>query len=262
MRGLADRAAIVTGAGRGIGRAIAERLLEEGARVLAVDQSPDGLSSIPASAKLATLTANVAAPGAAEAIIGKCLEHFGSVGLLVNNAGIGDAPSLHETTDEIFDRYIDINLRSVFRLCRDVLPELRRSRGCIVNIASSVALAGYRRGAAYVAAKAGVIGLTRNMAAEYGPQGVRVNAVAPGVVLTELTASRLRTARFQALVVGTMPLGMAAEPQDIAAAVAFLASDDARMITGQIVPVDGGQTASVFVSEDIVSNWEATRGSI
>jgi NAD(P)-dependent dehydrogenase (short-subunit alcohol dehydrogenase family) len=181
--------------------------------------------------------------------------------VLVNNAGIGDAPSLHETTDEVFDRYIDINLRAVFRLSRDVLPELRKSRGCIVNIASSVALQGYRRGAAYAAAKAGVIALTRNMAAEYGPERIRVNAVAPGVVVTELTAARLRTARFQALVVGTMPLGQAAEPPDVAAAVAFLASAEARMMTGQIVAVDGGQTASTFISEEILSNWEATRGT-
>jgi NAD(P)-dependent dehydrogenase (short-subunit alcohol dehydrogenase family) len=261
VRGLADHAAIVTGAGRGIGRAIAERLLEEGARVLAVDQTSEVLSSIPVSARLATMTTNVAAAGAAEAIIRECVARFGSVAVLVNNAGIGDAPSLHETTDEVFDRYIDINLRAVFRLSRDVLPELRKSRGCIVNIASSVALQGYRRGAAYAAAKAGVIALTRNMAAEYGPEGVRVNAVAPGVVLTDLTAARLRTARFQALVVGTMPLGQAADPQDVAAAVAFLASADARMITGQVLAVDGGQTASVFISEEIVSNWETSKGT-
>jgi NAD(P)-dependent dehydrogenase (short-subunit alcohol dehydrogenase family) len=239
MKGLADRAAIVTGAGRGIGRAIAERLLGEGACVLAVDQSPEGLSAIPLTPRLATMTANVAAADAAEAIFRKCLAQFGSVAVLVNNAGIGDAPALHDTTDEVFDRYIDVNLRSVFRLSRDALPELRKSRGCIVNIVSSVALQGYRRGAAYAAAKAGVIALTRNMAAEYGPEGVRVNAVAPGVVLTDLTAARLRTARFQALVVGTMPLGQAADPQDVAVAGAFLASADARMITGQVLAVDG-----------------------
>jgi NAD(P)-dependent dehydrogenase (short-subunit alcohol dehydrogenase family) len=261
MKGLEGRAAIVTGAGQGIGRAIAERLLDEGVRVLAVDIKDDGLSSFIASDRLTTMVADVTAADAPATIIQKCVAQFGSVSILVNNVGVGNAPPLHETTDEIFDRYMDINLRATFRLSRDVLPELRKSQGTVINIASSIALSGYRRWAAYATAKAGVVALTRNMAAEYGPEGIRVNAVAPGIVATPLTAGRLETARFQATIIGTMPLGQIGRPDDIASAVAFLASDEARMITGQVLAVDGGQTSSVFISDDIVSNWEATRGA-
>jgi meso-butanediol dehydrogenase/(S,S)-butanediol dehydrogenase/diacetyl reductase len=261
MKGLEGRAAIVTGAGQGIGRAIAERLMDEGARVLAVDIRDDGLSSFTASDRLVTMVADVTTVDAPATIIKRCVTKFGSVSILVNNVGVGNAPPLHETTDEIFDRYMDINLRATFRLSRDILPELRKSRGTVVNIASSIALSGYRRWAAYATAKAGVVALTRNMAAEYGPEGIRVNAVAPGIVATPLTAGRLETARFQATIIGTMPLGQVGRPDDIASAVAFLASDEARMITGQVLAADGGQTSSVFISDDIVSNWEATRGA-
>jgi NAD(P)-dependent dehydrogenase (short-subunit alcohol dehydrogenase family) len=152
--------------------------------------------------------------------------------------------------------YLDINLRQVFRLSRDALPELRKSRGCIVNIASAIGLSGLCSLAAYGTAKAGVIGLTRCAAAQYGPEGIRVNAVAPGVVATPATQARLDTARFQAVVIGTMPLGRVSTPEDIASAVAFLASDEARCVTGQVLAVDGGQTATVFLDERIVQAWE------
>jgi NAD(P)-dependent dehydrogenase (short-subunit alcohol dehydrogenase family) len=261
MKGLTDRAAIVTGAGQGIGRAIAVRLLDEGARVLAVDIKAEGLSSFVANGRLATMVADVTATEAPAQIIGRCVSTFGGVSVLVNNVGLGNAPPAHETTDEIFDRYMDINLRGTFRLSRDVLPELRKTRGTIVNIASSIALSGYRRWAAYATAKAGVVALTRNMASDYGPEGIRVNAVAPGIIATPLTADRLKTARFQVTIVGTMPLGEVGKPEDVASAVAFLASDEASMITGQILAVDGGQTSSVFISEEIVANWESTRGA-
>jgi NAD(P)-dependent dehydrogenase (short-subunit alcohol dehydrogenase family) len=259
MKGLKGRSTIVTGAGQGIGRAIAERFLEEGARVLAVDMKPGGLAAFPAGANLATMVLDMTEKEAPSAVIRQCVESFGSVSIVVNNVGVGNAPPLHETTDEIFDHYMDVNLRTTFRLSRDALPELRKARGAIVNIASSIALSGYRRWAAYAAAKAGVVALTRNMAADYGPEGIRVNAVAPGIIATPQTAGRLQTARFQATIVGTMPLGQVGRPEDIASAVTFLASDEACMITGQVLAVDGGQTSSVFIGEDIVSNWVATK---
>jgi NAD(P)-dependent dehydrogenase (short-subunit alcohol dehydrogenase family) len=241
MKGLAGRPAIVTGAGQGIGRAIAERLLEEGARVLAIDIREEGLATFPPNERLATMIADTTADDAPMRIIGRCLEAFGSVAILANNVGVGNAPPLHETTDEIYDRYMNVNLRGTFRLSRDALPELRKTRG--------------------TTAKAGVIALTRNMAAEYGPVGIRVNAVAPGIIATPQTEARLRTARFQATIVGTMPLGQVGRPEDVAAVVAFLASDEARMVTGQTIAIDGGQTSSVYISEEIVAHWEATKGN-
>jgi len=229
--------------------------------VLAVDMKEDGLATFPASERLVTMIADTTANDAPTRIIGRCVEAFGSISILVNNVGVGNAPPLHETTDEIYDRYMNVNLRGTFRLSRDVLPELKKTRGTIVNTASSIALLGYPRWAAYATAKAGVIALTRNMAAEYGPIGIRVNAVAPGVIATPQTEARLRTARFQATIVGTMPLGQVGRPEDVASAVAFLASEEARMITGQTIAIDGGQTTSVFISEEIVLHWEATKGN-
>ncbi len=256
MQRFEGRVAIVTGAGQGIGRAIAERLHAEGASVLCVDKNADLLTSLPDDPRLSALTCDVTADEAPQAVFSACLDAFGLVSILVNNVGVGNAPPLHETTDEIYDFHLGVNLRPTFRLSRDVLPELRKSRGAIVNIASSIGLAGYRRWAAYSAAKAGVVGLTRHMAAEYGPEGIRVNAVAPGIIATPQTEGRRDAPRFRATIVETMPLGHVGEPRDVAATVAFFASDDARFITGQVIAVDGGQTSSVFISEAMIEAWE------
>lgn len=252
MKGLAGRAAIVTGAGQGIGRAIAERLLAEGARVLAVDKTDTGLATLPASDRLRAMVQDSTSDDAPARIVAECLAAFGQIDVLVNNVGVGNAPGLEETTDELFDFYMDVNLRTTFRLSRAAMPALKQSKGAVVNIASSVGMAGYRRWAAYASAKAGVVGLTRQMASEYGPAGVRTNAVAPGIIATPQTAERLGTAEFRARIVSTMPLGMPGTPEDIAAAVAFLASDEARFITGQVLTVDGGQTSSVYVSDGMI----------
>lgn len=257
MKGLKGRSAIVTGAGRGLGRGIAERLAAEGCRVLAVDMHADGLEWLEGAE---TLVQDCTADDAPDRILSACRDAFGGLDILVNNVGLGNAPQVHDTTDALFDRYLDVNLRAMFRLSRDALPMLLGSRGSIVNIASSIGLAGYTGFGPYTAAKAGVIGLTRQMAATYGPKGLRVNAVAPGVIRTEGTEDRLTTTRFRALVVGTMPLGEVGEPADVAAAVAFLASEEARIITGQVLAVDGGQTSSVYVSEEMVAAWEASQG--
>lgn len=260
MKGIKGKAAVVTGAGQGIGKAIVERLIEEGASVLAVDKSADALQTLDPGERVKTLVADVTHDDTPFRIMDACHAAFGRVHILVNNAGVGNAPPLHETTDEFFDFQIGVNLRSTFRISREAIPDLRATRGCIVNNASANGLRGYRRQSAYTAAKAGVIGLTRNLAAEYGPDGIRVNAIAPGMTGTPTQTERLATARFRAQILGTMPLGFVGEPKDIAAAFVFLASDDARFISGQTLAVDGGQTETVFINDELIRAWEIAEG--
>lgn len=249
------RAAIVTGAGLGIGRAIALRLHEEGARVLAVDKNPEVLAALPGSERLRTLLADVTDEGAPALIVNACLQAFGAIDVLVNNAGLGNAPPFHESTDADYEKWMGVNLKSTFRLTRQAFDALLASRGVVLNIASSLGVAGYRRQSVYSMAKAGVIGLTRNLAADYGDAGIRVNAIAPGIIATPQTASRLNTSRFYATIVGTTPMGRPGKPEEIAGAAAFLCSDDAGFVNGHILVVDGGQTASAFVSDPMVQCW-------
>jgi NAD(P)-dependent dehydrogenase (short-subunit alcohol dehydrogenase family) len=249
------RPAIVTGAGLGIGRAIALRLLEEGARVLAVDKNPESLAALPRSDALCTLLADVTHEDAPAKIVSTCLGQFGSIRVLVNNAGLGNAPPFHETSDADWDKWMTVNLTSNFRLTRAAFDALLASKGVILNIASTLGVVGYRRQAVYSAAKAGIIGLTRNLAADYAHAGIRVNAIAPGVIATPQTADRLKTARFHATIVATTPMGRPGTPEELAGAAAFLCSDDAGFVTGQVLAVDGGQSSSTYLSDAMVQCW-------
>lgn len=249
------RPAIVTGAGLGIGRAIALRLHEEGAHVLAVDKNPGVLAALPQSERIRTLVADVTDAGAPAAIVAACLEAFGGIRVLVNNAGLGNAPAFHETTEADYEKWMGVNLTSTFRLTRAAFDALLASKGVVLNIASTLGVQGYRRQAVYSTAKAGVIGLTRNLAADYGGAGLRVNAIAPGIIATPQTAARLHTARFYATIVGTTPMGRPGLPEEVAGAAAFLCSDDAGFVNGQVLAVDGGQTSSAYVSDAMVQCW-------
>ena len=249
----AGRAAIVTGAGSGIGRATTLRLAGEGAAVLAADRDADGaqetarLGNGPGA--ILAMAADVAADAAPAAIVARCAGELSPPDILVNNAGIGDARPIHETDDDALDRYLDINLRGLFRLSRETVTAMREGGrgGVIVNVASVFGITGFRGSSAYSATKAAVIGLTRNMAADYGIEGIRVNAIAPGIIATPLVAERLATNPwFVDALVGGTPLGRPGKAEEIAAAIAFLCSDDAAYITGHTLVIDGGFSATHF----------------
>jgi NAD(P)-dependent dehydrogenase (short-subunit alcohol dehydrogenase family) len=255
MNRFAGRPAIVTAAASGIGRAIALRLHEEGAAVLAVDINREALASLPQGDRFRTLVVDVTAEGAPQAIADACLKQYDGIRVLVNNAGLGNCPAFHETTDADYRKWADINQKATFMVTRAAFPALLRSKGVVLNIASTLGIVGYRRQAVYSMAKAGVIGLTRNLAADYADQGIRVNAIAPGIIATPQTEGRLGTARFQATIVGTTPMGRPGKPEEIAGAAAFLCSDDAGYVTGQVLAVDGGQSTSAYISEALVQCW-------
>jgi 3-oxoacyl-[acyl-carrier protein] reductase len=188
-----------------------------------------------------TLVADVAAEDGPARILAAARTDLGGIALLANIAGIGGSHRAEITPDEELDRLWSVNLRSLFRLSRDALPDLRATRGAIVNIASIFAMVGFQGTAAYAAAKAGVIGMTMQMAADEGPHGVRVNAIAPGLIETAMTEKRIAGSAWW-----PRSSGRAGTPADIAGAIAFLFSADAAFITGQTLVVDGGWLATRY----------------
>ncbi|MGI9333730.1 MAG: SDR family NAD(P)-dependent oxidoreductase [Gammaproteobacteria bacterium] len=249
---LAGTRAVITGAGSGIGRATTLRFALEGADVLAVDMNGESVEQTVRLAnnspgRVVPKTCDITGAGAPAAVRAACLDAFGPINALVNNAGIGAARPVHETEDEALDRFTDVNLRSVFRMSREALIDMREHGGCIVNLSSIFGLRGFPTSSIYSATKAALIGLTQNMAADYGPLGIRVNAIAPGVIETPLTADRLRdNAWFRDSLLNATPLGRTGQPEEVAAAIGFLCSHDAAFITGQVLAVDGGWSTTKF----------------
>lgn len=242
---------VVTGAGSGIGKACAEKFLAMGWRVVAVDKQDEGLASLQGentaqAESLEILQIDITSKTAPRDIFAACKGRFGRLDCLVNNAGIGNARSIWDTSDEDCDLYLDVNLGSMFRLCREVRTEFTAG-GSIVNNASVFGLVGFQGASAYSASKAGVIGLTRQLAADYGPLGIRVNAVAPGLIVTPMTEERVRTNTWLVhAAIDTIPLGRPGKPDDVAEAMFFLGSDSARHISGVVLPVDGGWSGTRF----------------
>ena len=257
-----DKVAIVTGAGCvaagwGNGRAIAVRLAEEGALVLAVDRDPERLEETLSLAgavreRIVPFACDVTSGASVAAMAQACLERFGTIDILVNNVGGSAAGGPVEMSEEVWDSQVDINLKSVFLTCKHVLPTMIEKRsGAIVNIASTSGIrwTGSAQ-VAYAATKAGVIQLSRVVAVQHAPMGIRVNTVVPGQLHTPMVESRLAKQRtggdIDALLAQRqkrIPLGFMGDGRDTASAVLFLASDDARFITGTEVVVDGGMTA-------------------
>ncbi len=244
---LAGRAALVTGGASGIGRATAIRLAEEGASVVAVDVDAAGLAGLPATAgtgSVATMVGDVREPAEVASMVGEALRLLGGLDVVVNVAGVLSFSHTHEHSLEEWDRLLAVNLTGTFLVCREAIPHLLASKGCIVNLASTAAHKGQPWSAAYVASKGGVLSLTRALAVEYGPAGVRVNSVSPGAIDTPITAAfRLPQGADRRLLHRMMPLGGFGTAEGIAATIAYLASDEASHMNGADVLIDGAMSA-------------------
>jgi len=249
------RVALITGAGRGIGFAIAQRLARDGLAVCVTDLDPEPAQAAAAAIEreggtALALTGNVARPEDCELWACTAADQFGDLHVLVNNAGITRDAMVHRMSDEQWGLVQDVVLGGAFHMIRAVAPWFRdRERGAprrIVNIASVSGIYGSPGNANYASAKAGMIGLTRSIAAEWARFGVTVNAVAPGFIVTRLTAARDTPDQFgippktREAIVGRIPLGRPGEPADVAAAVSFFCSPEAGFVTGQVLEVHGG----------------------
>lgn len=244
MKRFAEQAALVTGAASGIGKATAERLAQEGARVLIADIDEAGAAAVAGAIGAESVRFDASDANDCARIVADAIARFGKLDILVNNAGIMDWGKAEDYADERWERVLRINLGSVFRVSKAALPHLERSGGCIINVSSSAALAGVPYACAYSASKAGIAGLTRSMAVEFSNRGVRINAVCPGAVDTPLNSKApipdfVDMTRFMGVAPKT---GKISAPDEIAGAIAYLASADARNVTGITLSVDGGQT--------------------
>jgi len=240
---LANQVALVTGAQRGIGRAIAEALGAEGALLILQDILPEVDETVAEFVakgyKTRGVIGNVARFSDAEAMVEKALTEFGRLDILVNNAGITRDGLLLRMKEEDWDAVLTVNLTGTMNCTKAALrPMLKQKSGKIVNIASVVGLMGNIGQANYAASKAGVIGFTKAMAKELGSRDIRVNAVAPGFIQSKMTETMTPEARENLF--RLIPLGRLGEPADVASAVTFLVSEAARYITGQVLTVDGG----------------------
>ncbi len=244
MGKLDGKIAIVTGAARGIGRTIAEALAREGADLALCDCQVEWLNDTVASVqslgrKAMAGAADVGNAAAVDAFVNQVMAHYGRVDILVNNAGITRDKLLIRMSDDDWDQVIRINLTGAFLLSRSVAKIMMKQRsGCMVNIASIIGLIGNAGQCNYAASKAGVIALSKSMAKELAGRGIRVNAVAPGFIVSKMTDALSEDVRNQMM--AAIPVGRFGTADDVAKSVVFLASDDAAYVTGQVLSVNGG----------------------
>ncbi|HAS6681116.1 TPA: glucose 1-dehydrogenase [Vibrio parahaemolyticus] len=245
MRGLKNKVALVTGSANGIGLAIAKRLYEEGANVALADWNEEQLANAVEGfdkQRVSAHSIDVSDPDKVAALISDVVTRFGKLDILVNNAGVHVPGTVIEGSVEDWKKISGVNIDGVVYCSKFALPELLKTKGCMVNTASVSGLGGDWGAAFYCASKGAVVNLTRAMALDHGADGVRINAVCPSLVKTNMTNGWPQDIRDKFN--ERIALGRAAEPEEIASVVTFLASDDASFINGVNLPVDGGATAS------------------
>ena len=242
---LKDKVAIVTGGTRGIGRAIALKLADQGANIVInyrnSDKEAEELKAIleEKGVKVLTVKCDISNFEDSKNLMDKCKEVFGKIDILVNNAGITKDTLIMRMKEEDFDNVIDVNLKGTFNCAKHASAIMLKQRfGKIINMTSVVGIAGNAGQVNYAASKSGVIGLTKSLAKELGSRGITVNAVAPGFINTDMTASLSEKVKEEAS--KNIPLKRLGDPEDVANLVGFLASDAANYITGQVINVDGG----------------------
>lgn len=253
---LEGKVILVTGAASGMGRVATRIFTGHGAKVVAADMNADGLQSVIAEldpagqAAVHPVTGNVTNSADVERMVAEGVATFGKLNVLYNNAGIMPEAdtSVVETTEDVWDQILDVNLKSIFLVCKHGVPALQDAGGgSIINIASFVALIGCTNPQdAYTASKGGVLSLTRSLAVQYGPQGIRANAICPGPILTPMTEQLFPNEEEKMKRLNRIPLGRFGRAEDIVNAGVFLASDESGWMTGSQFVVDGGITINYF----------------